>query len=76
MGRKQPVVVKCRKISSTELVYLINFLIISFSKTSMNDTFQFIERARLLLEQGRVTEAVQQIKNALQQDPDNDDALS
>ncbi len=42
----------------------------------MSDTFQFIERARLLLEQGRVTDAVQQLRNALQQDPDNDDALA
>jgi tetratricopeptide (TPR) repeat protein len=42
----------------------------------MNDTFQFIERARLLLDQGRVNEAMKQLKNALQQDPDNDDALA
>jgi len=42
----------------------------------MSDTFQFIERARLLLEQGRVNDAVKQIKNALQQDPDNDMALA
>ena len=42
----------------------------------MSDTFQFIERGRLLLEQGRVEEAVRQVKNALQQDPDNDDALA
>ena len=42
----------------------------------MSDTFQFIERARLLLEQGRVKEAMQQVKNALQEDPDNDDALA
>jgi len=42
----------------------------------MSDTFQFIERARLLLENGRTSEAIQQLKNALQQDPDNDDALA
>lgn len=42
----------------------------------MSDTFQFIERARLLLDQGRVSEAIKQLKNALQQDPDNDDALA
>jgi tetratricopeptide (TPR) repeat protein len=42
----------------------------------MNDTFQFIERARLLLDNGRISEALQQLKNALQQDPDNDDALA
>ena len=42
----------------------------------MSDTFQFIERGRLLLEQGRVEEAMRQVKNALQQDPDNDDALA
>ena len=42
----------------------------------MSDTFQFIERARLLLEQGRVNDAVKQIKNALQKDPDNDMALA
>jgi tetratricopeptide (TPR) repeat protein len=42
----------------------------------MSDTFQFIERARLLLEQGRVNDAVKQIKNALEQDPDNDMALA
>ena len=33
----------------------------------MSDTFQFIERARLLLDQGRVNDAVKQLKNALQQ---------
>ena len=42
----------------------------------MSDIFQFIERARLLLEQGRVNDAVKQIKNALHQDPDNDMALA
>lgn len=42
----------------------------------MNDTFQFIERARLLLDQGRVNDALKQIKNALHQDPDNDMALA
>jgi len=42
----------------------------------MSDTFQFIERARLLLDQGRVSEAMKQLNNALQQDPDSDDALA
>jgi tetratricopeptide (TPR) repeat protein len=42
----------------------------------MSDNFQFIERARLLLEQGRTGDAIKQVKNALEQDPDDDDALA
>lgn len=36
----------------------------------------FIERANLLLRQGRVNDAIMQVKNALQQNPDNDEALA
>lgn len=36
----------------------------------------FIERANLLLRQGRVNDAITQVKNALQQNPDNDEALA
>lgn len=42
----------------------------------MSDNFQFIERARLLLEQGRTADAIKQVKSALEQDPDDDDALA
>lgn len=40
------------------------------------DASQFIERAGLLLEQGRTADAVKQINIALQQEPDNDRALA
>ena len=36
----------------------------------------YIERANLLLKQGRVNDAITQVKNALQQNPDNDEALA
>ena len=36
----------------------------------------YIERAGLLLKQGRVNDAIIQLKNALQQNPDNDEALA
>jgi Tfp pilus assembly protein PilF len=36
----------------------------------------YIERASLLLRQGRVNDAITQLKNALQQNPDNDEALA
>lgn len=36
----------------------------------------YIERANLLLRQGRINDAITQLKNALQQNPDNDEALS
>lgn len=36
----------------------------------------YIERANLLLRQGRVNDAITQLKNALQQNPDNDEALA
>ena len=36
----------------------------------------FIERANLLLKQGRVNDAISQIKTLLQQNPDNDEALA
>jgi tetratricopeptide (TPR) repeat protein len=42
----------------------------------MSDTFQFIERAKLLLEQGRTNDAIKQVRNALEQDPDDDEALA
>jgi len=42
----------------------------------MSDSYQFIERARLLLEQGRVSDAIKQVKHALEQDPDDDEALA
>ena len=42
----------------------------------MNDTEANLERARLLLQQGRTNDAVQQLKMVLQQDPDNTDALA
>jgi tetratricopeptide (TPR) repeat protein len=35
-----------------------------------------IERANLLLEQGRVNDAIRELKNVLQQEPENDQALS
>lgn len=35
-----------------------------------------LERARLLLEQGRTNDAIKEIKHLLQQDPENDEALS
>ncbi len=42
----------------------------------MNDTEVNLERARLLLQQSRIADAVQQIKIVLQQDPENVDALA
>lgn len=42
----------------------------------MTETSHFIERARLLLDHGRMEEAMKQLKNALQHDPNNDDALA
>jgi tetratricopeptide (TPR) repeat protein len=36
----------------------------------------YIERANLLLRQGRVNDAITQLKNALQQNPDNHEALA
>jgi len=36
----------------------------------------YIERAGLLLTQGRANDAISQLKNALQQNPDNDEALA
>jgi tetratricopeptide (TPR) repeat protein len=36
----------------------------------------YIERANLLLRQGRVNDAIVQIKSALEQNPDNDEALA
>lgn len=36
----------------------------------------YIERANLLLKQGRVNDAIAQVKSALQQNPDNDEALA
>jgi len=42
----------------------------------MNETEVNLERARLLLQQGRTNDAVQQLKTVLQQDPDNVAALA
>ncbi len=42
----------------------------------MNHTDVNLERARVLLQQGRTTDALQQLKNVLQQQPENVDALS
>ena len=36
----------------------------------------YLERANLLLKQGRINDAITQVKNALQQNPDNDEALA
>ena len=36
----------------------------------------YLERANLLLKQGRVNDAITQVKNALQHNPDNDEALA
>ena len=36
----------------------------------------YIERANLLIKQNRVNDAISQVKNALQQNPDNDEALA
>jgi tetratricopeptide (TPR) repeat protein len=35
-----------------------------------------LDRARLLLDQGRVNDAIKEVKNVLQQEPENDSALS
>ncbi|HSN61362.1 MAG TPA: tetratricopeptide repeat protein, partial [Ferruginibacter sp.] len=42
----------------------------------MNDIYPYLERAQLLLAQGRANDAIAQLKNALQQDPGSDEALS
>ncbi len=42
----------------------------------MNDISPYLERAQLLLAQGRANDAIAQLKNALQQDPGSDEALS
>lgn len=42
----------------------------------MDQTQIFIERAGLLLEQGRAAEAIKQLNLALQQEPENDEALA
>lgn len=42
----------------------------------MNEPEVNLERARLLLQQGRITDAVQQLKNVLGQDAENVDALA
>lgn len=42
----------------------------------MNQAEASLERAMLLLQQGRTIDAVQQLKNVLQQDPNNADALA
>lgn len=41
----------------------------------MNDRVM-LDRARLLLDQGRVGDSITELKNILQQDPENDEALS
>ncbi len=42
----------------------------------MNDVFKFIERGRLLLEQGRTDEALKQAQQAMNLDPESTEALS
>ncbi|MEN9568941.1 MAG: hypothetical protein RL172_172 [Bacteroidota bacterium] len=42
----------------------------------MSDSFQFTERAALLLEQGRITDAIKQLTQALELAPENDHALA
>lgn len=42
----------------------------------MNNTEGLLDRARLLLDQHRVNDAIQQLKEVLQQDPENDEALA
>ncbi len=42
----------------------------------MIETSPFIERAKLLLDHGRIEEAMRQLKNALEQNPEDDEALA
>lgn len=42
----------------------------------MSNSEVLLDRARLLLEQGRVNDAIKEIKSVLQQEPDNDQALA
>ena len=42
----------------------------------MNHSDANLERARLLLQQGRTADALKELKNILAQDPENDLALS
>jgi tetratricopeptide (TPR) repeat protein len=42
----------------------------------MSNTTAQLERAELLLEQGRVNDSIREVKNVLQQEPENDEALA
>lgn len=42
----------------------------------MNNSNLLIDRARLLFEQGRVDDTIRELKNVLQQDPENDEAFA